>query len=182
MISSARLVKIKRIEGRKTVNLSWSLHRVQLDFPSSTLRRRHILYDLFPNNCSNNSAINTISIPPFPFQESLNKFEERLGYFSEETSVLEWIVDKEGQLATFSEEGGVAKTGEEEERIIAALETLRIEIFEFKTRMIDFEIRHTENVMGEFFRQRKENEHECGCSEFIHSLPVRNSFIRSLTV
>ena len=71
-----------------------------------------------------------------------------MGYFSEETSVLEWIVNKEASLEDFAEGGGIAISEEEETENIAALEQLKSEIFEFKTRMIDFEIRHTENVMG----------------------------------
>ena len=77
------------------------------------------------------------------------KFEERHGYFAEETSVLEWLIGKETDLATFAEEGPAASTEEEEERMISALETLRRDVVAFKTRMIDFQIRHTENVDGE---------------------------------
>ena len=83
-------------------------------------------------------------------QETLTKFEERVSYFTEETSVLQWIVEIEAKLASFAEEGGSALTEEEEKSMIAALEALRTEVVEFKTRMIDFEIKHTENVMGKF--------------------------------
>ena len=77
------------------------------------------------------------------------KFGERHGYFAEETSVLEWLIGKEADLAAFAEEGPAASTEEEEERMISALETLRKDVVAFKTRMIDFQIRHTENVDGE---------------------------------
>ena len=76
------------------------------------------------------------------------KFEERVSYFTEETSVLQWIVEREAKLACFAEEGGVASTEEEEEEKLVALEALRTEVAGFKTRMIDFEIKHSENVMG----------------------------------
>ena len=81
-------------------------------------------------------------------QETLQKFEERRSYFFEEISVLEWIVGKEVELAAFSEGGGLALSEEEEKHKLDALEKLKSEITEFKTKMIDFEIRHTENVMG----------------------------------